>query len=292
MVSRKLLGSVCAVLLTALAVTATAGDYRIGPGDEIHVLVFGEDDLTRTVPVASDGSVWLPLIGRVAVEGLTIREAEARIHDLYEKDYLKHPQVEVRMKAYRAQSVQLLGAVARPNIYELTGPAQVLDILGRGGGVAERAGRYLLIIRAEDPTQAMAPQKEIEGHSPAGRAVRSQTKPIRVDLQALLKGDLSHNLPVRGGDVLFVPRAEEVYLLGEVQRPGALSFSEDLTLLQAITKAGGFSKVAQEKKVEVIRVEAGEQVKREFNVKRIAAGKEKDFLLKPEDLIVVPESIL
>lgn len=271
--------------------SAVGTEYELGPRDQISVVVYGEDDLTREVEVANDGTVKLPLIGRVKVSGLTEKQAEERITELYQKDYLVEPRVEVRIKDYRSQSVHLLGAVRRPGEYPLKGPVRVLDVLGKGGGVAEHASKFLLIIR-DATSSANFADADLPGSHAAARTLRGSVTPIRVDIARLMGGDLGQNLPVHNGDLLFVPRAHEIYLLGEVSRPGSLPFSEGLTLLQAISKVGGFTKVAQEKKVQVIRIENGVETQRTFNLKRIATGKDKDFPLAPEDLIVVPESIL
>jgi polysaccharide export outer membrane protein len=107
-----------------------------------------------------------------------------------------------------------------------------------------------------------------------------------------MAGDLSQNLPIQGDDFLFVPRTQEIYLMGEVKKPGALDFEAGLTLLEAIAKSGGFTRIAQQKRVQVVRMEEGKEVQHVFNMKRIARGKDPDFALEPEDLIVVPESIL
>ena len=265
-------------------------DYELGPRDQVSVVVYGEDDLAREVEVANDGTIKLPLIGRVEVTGLTEKQAEELVTELYKKDYLVNPRVEVRIKAYRSQAVHLLGAVRSPGEYPLKGPVRVLDVLGKGGGVADTASKHLLIIREATRGANLA---DAGGNTTAsGRTLRGSVTPIRVDLARLMGGDLGQNLPVKNGDLLFVPRAHEIYLLGEVKRPGSLAFTEGLTLLQAISKVGGFTKVAQEKKVQVIRIEDGIETQRTFNLKRIATGKDKDFPLAPEDLIVVPESIL
>ena len=258
-----------------------SADYQVGPHDVLEVRVFKEDELSRTVQVTAAGMIALGLVGDVNVTGLTAAQIEDKLEQLYGADYLVTPQIFVTVKEYRSQVVQVLGAVKSPGVYRLTGPTKVLDVLSMTGGVSEQGGAHLMVLRAGDGArkdQGPQPEKFYETHD--------------VDVNKLLaEGDTSQNIGVKGGDVVFVPRGDEVYVLGEVKNPGALKFEEGLTVTQAISKVAGFTRTASKRRVQVVRLEAGLKKQIDVNVSRIEDGKDKDVVLQARDLIVVPESI-
>lgn len=250
-----------------------SADYQVGANDVFEVTVFGQGDLSRTVQVAPDGSISLGLLESVFVEGLTAQQIEGKLEGLY-KEYLKSPKVFVTIKEYKSQVIQIFGGVRTPGQHRLTGPSKVLDILSGAGGTSEVGGEKALLLRK---------LKDKDG-SPVFES-------IEVDLHRLLaEGDTAQNHEVRGGDVLYVPRADEVYVLGEVKNPGAVKFEAGLTLTQAISKVAGFTRTAS-KRVQVVRVESDKKIQKDYNVGRIENGKDKDPVLQARDLVVVPESI-
>ncbi len=258
------------VLLGAEPVRTGLSDYTVGPDDVLEVKVYDEEDLSRQVVVTAEGKIALPLVGDVPVMGLTAAQIEDRLEALYGADYLKTPQVFVAVKEFRSKGVKVLGAVRNPGAYKLTGTSTVLDVITLAGGVSESGGKNLLMLKSTKD---------------------GNVEPTPVDLHRLLvEGDVGQNLPVEGGEILFVPRGDEVYVLGEVRTPGSLKFEEGMTLTQAITKSNGFTKTAS-KKVQIVRVENEKKSQLDVNVKRIESGKESDPVLRARDLVVVPESI-
>ena len=111
-----------------------AEDYRIGPQDLLEIQVYGLEGLKRDVRVNSRGVVTLPLIGTVAVGGLTSQEAEELIRTSYEKDYLRNPQVSLFIKEYTSQRITVEGAVNRPGVYPIKGQTSLLQALAIAGG--------------------------------------------------------------------------------------------------------------------------------------------------------------
>ncbi len=249
------------------------GDYRVGGGDVIQIRVFGEDDLSRTVRISSEGLISYPLIGKVKVGDLTPIQIADRITELLAKDYLVNPQVTVDVQEYVSKQVQVLGAVKAPGLYNLTGKANITMLLARAGGLSEQGGKALLLVRA-------------------GGREEEFLEPQRIDAHALLnRGDKSLDLEVGGGDLLFVPKADEVYVMGEVTQPGAVVYQEGMTLLQAISRVGAFKPAAAPNRIQIMRrVDGKEQILR-VDARKIQDGKEKDQSLMPEDLITVPKSI-
>jgi polysaccharide biosynthesis/export protein len=255
------------------SLSSGSADYQVGSNDVFEVTVFGEAELSRTVQVAEDGSISLGLLDAVFVEGLTSKQIEGKLETLY-KEYLKAPKVFVTIKEYKSQVIQVFGGVRTPGQHRLTGPSKVLDILSGAGGTSEAGGEKALLLKK---------QKDKDG-SPVFES-------IEIDLHKLLaEGDSKQNLEVKGGDVLYVPRADEIYVLGEVKNPGAVKFEAGITLTQAISKVAGFTRTAS-RRVQVVRVEADKKIQRDYNVGRIENGKDKDPILQARDLVVVPESI-
>ena len=258
------------LLFASLLLAGAAGtvsDYTVGPEDVLEIKVYDEEELSRTTHVTQKGSITLPLVGEVNVDGLTAAQIEEKLRTLYGADYLQNPQIFVTVREFKSKTVQVLGAVKSPGTYRLSGTTQVLDVLSLAGGMSESGGKNLLL-------------------------VRPLVDPLTLDVHRLLvEGDTTQNVEVKGGDVVFVPRGDEIYVLGEVRNPGSLKFEEGMTVTQAISKTNGFTKTASKGKVQVVRVENDKKSQFDVNVKRIEAGKERDFALRARDLVVVPESI-
>lgn len=266
-------------------------DYTVGPDDVLEVKIYDEEDLSRTTQVTSRGTIALPLLKDVHVAGLTASQIAAKLEALYGADYLHNPQAFVSVKEFRSKTVQVLGAVKNPGVYTLRGRSAVLDVLGLAGGISEAGGASLLLLRP--PEAALDPENARKRELASGSAAfKEGIEPITVDVHRLLvEGDVGQNLEVKGGDTVFVPRGGEIYVLGEVRNPGSVKFEEGMTLTQAISKTNGFTKTASKGRVQIVRVENEKKTQFDVNVKRIEAGKERDFVLQSRDLVVVPESI-
>jgi polysaccharide export outer membrane protein len=249
--------------------------YRIGPGDLIEVKVFEVDELNQTVRVSEDGSITLPLLGRVPVEGLTQEGAVQRITGLLQAKYVKNPQVTIFIKEYRNQQVSVIGAVEKAGSYEIVGRKNLLQIISMAGGFSENAADEIFILR-EGPDGA--------------------TSTVAIDLKDLLvNGNQKLNVPIEPNDVINVPvdREIRVFVMGRVNKPGAVraKLSEGVTLLQAIADAGGLAEGAKESAILITRKDkAGKEQKIKVNLKDIIKGKKKDVMLQEGDVVYVPES--
>jgi polysaccharide export outer membrane protein len=249
--------------------------YRIGPGDLLELKVFEVKELYQTVRVSEDGSITLPLLGRVMVEGLTQDGVVQKITGLLSAKYVKNPQVTIFIKEYKNQQVAVIGAVENAGSYELVGRKNLLQIISMAGGFSENAGNEVFILR--------------EG--PDGK-----TSTITIDLKDLLvNGNQALNVPLEPNDVINVPVDKEirVFVMGRVTRPGAVKskLSEGITLLQAIADAGGLAEGAKESAITITRKnKAGKEQKIKVNLKDIIKGKKKDVLLQEGDVVYVPES--
>jgi polysaccharide export outer membrane protein len=249
--------------------------YRIGPGDLLELKVFQVDELNQVVRVSEDGSITLPLLGRVLVEGLTQEGVVQKLTGLLQAKYVKNPQVTIFIKEYKNQQVAVIGAVEKAGNYELVGRKNLLQIISMAGGFSENASDEIFILR-EGPDGA--------------------TSTVAIDLKDLLvNGNQKLNIPIEPNDVINVPvdREIRVFVMGRVTKPGAVKakLSEGVTLLQAIADAGGLAEGAKESAVMITRKDkTGKEQKIKVNLKDIIKGKKKDIVLQEGDVVYVPES--
>jgi len=248
-------------------------EYVIGVGDKLDITVFGHEDLTRTVEVRADGTVNLPLVGDVVVEG---KGASAVANDLTAglgSEFLVDPKVSVEVREYRSHWVTLVGEVKAPGRYPLRRNMRLLDVLAEAGGPTKDAGRQLLLTTPAGGTGA--PQESV------------------IVLQDLFKaGEGDANPVLHHGDVINVLERELFYIRGEVNRPSAYVLDTGMTLVKAIAIAGGLTPYASRKEIQILRAGGtGAQERITINLKAIEEGKSEDLPLKSEDVIIVARRI-
>ena len=250
-------------------------DYRIGRQDLLEMSVFGLDELSQTVRVADDGSITLPLLGRMVVAGLTKGELEALIARLLEERFVRDPQVTIFVKEYESKKVAVSGAVKKPGTYEMLGEKTLLEMISLAGGLDVDLGKQIIIFRKGDQ----------------GADTR-----LAVDLDRLVyEADPALNLVVLPGDIVYVPAEEKVriFVSGAVRNPNIYEIPRDepITVLKAITLAGGTTDRAAEKKVQIIR-ENGDGARETIavNLRKVKRGKAEDPAIREDDLILVPEA--
>ncbi len=251
-------------------------EYVIGPRDLLEIKVFESPELDQTVRVSEDGSITIPLLGKVTVGGMTKDAVENKIAGLLEvRQYVKNARVSVFIKEYQSNSVSVIGAVKSPGMYELIGKRTLLQIITQAGGFADNAGDSLFVLR-EVPNGG--------------------ERSISIDLEDLvIHGDQKLNISLQANDVINVPvdKVIQIFVFGCVKSPGVQSFrlSDKVTLLQAIAKAGGFAEGAKKKAVLIKRKNKdGEEININVNLKDIIKGKKPDIELQKGDVVYVPES--
>lgn len=263
-----------------LAVAGPA--YQIGPRDILDIRVFDEPDLSKEAVVAADGSISVPLLGTVRVAGLTTEEAESLLRTRLGERYLVNPQVFVSVKEYNARRVVVLGSVKNPGPYALTGETRLVDLISRAGGVSEEGGKHIVLVRAMNGAA---------GPAAAVTAPTAAPAPIVVDATRLLqRGDRDLNYVVKDGDMVFVPKSDGVYVYGQVKKPGVVPYRDGLTVLQAVSLAEGLASGADADSVRVIRSDQGRERTIHVNLDAVADNDAADVVLRPEDIVVVPES--
>jgi polysaccharide export outer membrane protein len=250
--------------------------YPLGPEDVIEIRVFDLDQLNRTVRVSGDGKIDLPLVGPVAVLDLTPEQVAERVAAKLSDRYLKEPQVSVLIKEFNSRKVSVLGAVARPASYPLTGRRNLLQLLADAGGLTGNAGKNLYLFR----------------QTPEGQSAR-----LSVPLDELLvKGEARWNVWLYAGDVVSVPVEETiaVSVLGAVRTPGIhqIPTSDGATLTKAIARAGGLTDRASRSGISIKRRDplTGREEVLKSDLGDILSGKKPDFLLQEGDVILVKES--
>jgi polysaccharide export outer membrane protein len=264
-----------AALLGAEGSARAQGAYRIGGRDLVEVRVFELPELNVQRRVAENGTINLPLLGDVAIAGKTETEVTQTLKGLLESKFVQHASVDFKVLEFRARPISIIGAVKQPGNLGFSGRWTLLEAITAAGGLAENHGNVLYVLRRSD---------------------NGLSDQIAVDVDdLLLRADPRVNLPLFANDLVNIPNAVEVtiYCLGEVARPGALSFksTERITLLAAISRAGGLTDRAA-KKILIKRAATanGPAAEIEADYKRILAGKAPDVDLRQGDVIVVKES--
>jgi polysaccharide export outer membrane protein len=269
-------------------------DYQVGPEDLLSIMVFGQDNLNRDLRVNGQGEITMPLVGVVKVAGMTPQKIETRLAELYNARFLVNPQVTVEVKEYRHQRVAVTGAVAKPGSYEIIGPRTLLEVLALAGGIANnptvaQAGDVVDVIRHQNAPD-VAKTMKAEYTQP----FTPKTETMVIDLRRLVSGQEPQlNIPLRNGDVVYVPFAGTAYVLGGVRKPGNVPVKEHLTVSQAVALAGGVDPILGTNNITIMRFdEAGKPVSIETNLSDIIARNDPDLPLKDSDVVVVKESVL
>ena len=257
----------------AVQADATRGEYIIGSQDVLTVTVWDAPDLSGKFTVETDGSFTFPLIGRVKASGLTLRQFEAELKNKLADGYFKNPQVSVAVETYRSQRIFIVGEVRNPGAYQLTGDMTLIEAIARAGSTTPSASLEATVVRAPDGQE--------DRGSDAARTEGSLGQHHKVNLRDLQSGVLSQNLALRDGDTIYVPRAESIYVFGQVRTPGAYALqTADTTVLQALALAGGVTDRGATSRIKIVRVVNGK--KAEIKVKL-------GDLVQPGDTIIVPE---
>jgi polysaccharide export outer membrane protein len=219
--------------------------YMVGPEDVLNITVYGEKELTGRFRIDNDGSFPYQYLGRVKAEGMTTAEIEQFLTKALGDGYLRNPQISVEVADYRSQSVFVTGEVRSPNKYRLPGNSTLLDVLTLAGSVTANAGNWVQITHAREGTNVLGP-------------VASAEYDVRINLKDLQTGK-AQNITVRDGDTIFVPKAERVWVVGQVRNSGGIVYEEGMTVFEAIAAAGGITEKGSNSRIEIIRIENGQR---------------------------------
>lgn len=241
-------------------------DYIVGPQDVLRIAVFEEPQLTGSYRVDTDGSFTYPFIGLVPAAGQTLRGIEEFLVKKLGEGWVKRPQVTVEVEQFRARNIFIVGEVKSPGKYPITGAqTTLLEALAQAGYLSGNSGTEVLVLKP--------------GARPVDNplTVEAATDTIRVSLAELQEGRPAANILIREGETIFVPRAEKFYVSGYVRSPGAYVYERGMTLLQALTLAGGVSDKGS---------------LRGIKAQRLVKGQKKEISLKVTDPIQPGDTIL
>jgi len=275
MFSRRVLflALACAVGGRLAAQTPVVNDYVIGPQDVLTITSYDQADLTGKFTVEADGTFSFPMIGRFKAGGSTLRQVEAQLKkQLKDEGYFNNPQITVSVETYRSQKIFIVGEVRTPGSYVLSGDMTLIEALARAGSTLPTASDQALIVHPVAGGGASAPVLPAD---------ETPDHIVRVDLRALQSGRAGENAALRDGDTIFVPRAESVYVFGQVKNPGAYALQQkNTTVLQALSLAGGVTDRGSTGRIKIARMVNGN--KQEFRVKLAD-------IVQPGDTIIVQE---
>jgi polysaccharide export outer membrane protein len=297
-----------------------ADQFTLGPGDELQISAADLPEINNaSARVDGQGFIDLALLGRIRVAGLTDSEVSQVISDSAGK-YQKVPRVHVIVVHFASRNVEVMGMVAEPGSYTLVGPDEsLLNVLGRAGGIkglgSEDAADLVFLFPANTGSSVSghidAMQSEVAcatGASASGScrglgamsqaAVKpvawvpanrgAAVDPIIIDLtKPAMVGCL--DTPARPGDVIMVPAAGQVGVYGWVARPGSFNITPGMTVLGAITAAGGatFSSNA-----EILRTEGGTRVSIPVDLAKVESASENDPPVQAGDIVLIKASVV
>jgi len=244
-------------------------DFIVGAEDVIEVQVWDNKDLNQVVFVRPDGKTSLPLAGEIQAAGKTVQELQDYLSSVYSKT-VKGATVTVIVKEIKSRPVYFVGGFGKPGAMQLTrDDLTLLQAIALVGGVAQTADAEKGFILRKD-------------------------KQIPVDFYKLTqKGDMTQNYKLEPGDSIVVPVADLVYVQGEVRAPGGVKYVQDLTVVRAITQAGGLTQMAAGGRVDILRGKGEKKERIRVDVdKMLRAGDgSPDIPVKPDDIILVPQRI-
>ena len=263
----KAIFKVAMILLVSMlcARAIAAENLPLGPGDAVKITVYNLPDLTTETQISSDGKITFPLIGQISISGMTFSEVEKLIAEkLSAGGFVKNPNVTLLVTQYRSQKISVVGEVNHPGRILLDSITTLPEAIAIAGGIAPTGGDRVVLIRQDN----------------AGVQVKKD-----YSLSDLLDKTATGKptLQVQHGDVIYVPKAPQFYVYGEVQKPGMFRLDASMNVMQAISASGSFTPKAETKKFTIFRKKpdgSTEEIRASLN-----------DLLQPDDVLLVKESL-
>ena len=269
------------------AVDQLRPNYVLRPGDQVLIRAAGIPDVSeKPFLIDGDGFVELPTLGRVKAGGLTVSHLEELLVKL-SREYVREPQVTVTVVQFSSEPVFFVGAFKTPGIYPLNGRRTLLEMMAAVGGLLPNASRRIKLTRRKE-----------SGEIPLSSAVMApdgSSSSVEINM-ARLRDNLNpaEDLLLQPFDVISVERSELVYVSGEVLKVGALELQErdSMSVLQALTQAGGLGPGANPKSAFILRpiLNTSRRAEIPLNLKRILSSEDNDVPLLPNDVLYVPKS--
>jgi polysaccharide export outer membrane protein len=274
----------------AQATSVKQGDYVIGSGDLLTVDVFDVPELSRDVRVNETGYISLPLMpAKVRAESLTTFQLQDKLAELLQTNGLvSSPQVSVSIKERNSQPITVIGSVKSPMVLQAIRQTTLLQALSQAGGIADDAGNTVIVTRLASKTPAPV--------DPNAPPMAAEPQAYTIHLADLLEtGDSRFNIPLLGGDVVSVPRAGIIYVVGAVNHPGGFMMQNDrdrMTTLKMLSLAGGTIRTASAKSAIILRknLETGKRDEVPVDLSKVMKMQAEDITLQASDILYVPDS--
>jgi polysaccharide export outer membrane protein len=263
--------------------------YVLGPDDQIVIHATDSPEISdKPFLIGLNGNITLPLVGRVKAGGLTVEQLESALNTELEK-YVQEPQASVTVTEFRSQPVSVFGAVSKPGVIQLRGRKTLYEVLSMAGGPTETAGSTITVTRRRENGEIPLLGAKID---PTG-----QFSTAELNMQEILDGkNPAANIEIKPNDTISVSEANSnvIYVVGDVEHGGAFTLGgrQKLSVLRAVSLAGGIGRTARPEKARIIRASPGGEKPQEIavNLKQIFNGKAEDIALLPQDVLVVPTS--
>jgi polysaccharide export outer membrane protein len=266
--------------------------YRIGPRDVLTLTIYagGKKQQESRLTVSFQGLINVPFIGNIKAEGLTVPQLEEYVTEPLAADFFVNPEINIVISEYHSLQYYISGAIGSPGLYEMKSEATLLELIAKAGGVSGQHGSIAYILHPSK--NHLASEKE-------NHRLLSDKDPVKISIKKLLDGDMSQNIVLLSGDVVYIPpqtsldmAESKIYLEGEVKSPGVYDYQEGLTALNACIMAGGFGKFAAPNRTRIIRQNGEKQIIIKINLNDVKKGKIPDIEIKPGDRIHIPETWL
>jgi polysaccharide export outer membrane protein len=261
--------------------------YLLGPDDQLEISAPELSEFAnKPARIDGEGEIQVPLAGRVHVSGLTVQQTEQELDKVLSK-YIRNPQVAVSVAEIRSQPVSVLGAVNTPGVHQVQGHKTLLEMLALAGGIRSDAGYSVRITRHLEWGCIPLPKAQLD---PTG-----QFSVAEVNLKKIMEAkDPADNIQIFPHDIISVPKAEMVYVIGEVKRSGGFVLGEhqSISVLQALSLAEGLSGPADARHSRILRLKRDADQREELpvDVKAVLTGKKPDVALQADDILFIPGS--
>ena len=264
------------------------GSYVLGPGDQILVRAANAPELNeKSIRLDLGGLINLPIVGRIQAGGTTVEDLEGELKKRL-KVFLEEPDVSVTVSEYQSQPVSVFGEVGNPGVHQLQGRKSLIEMLAVTGGVRPGAGPVAMITRRLQYGRIPLPGAKDDA---TGKFSIAQ-----VELRPLVQARTPENdISIQPYDIISIPKAESIYIAGEVVRSGLLALSDKptLTIVEALSISGGLTKAADGKRGRILRATKPGAIRPQesVDIAGIMRGRTDDVLLNAGDILVVPSSV-
>ncbi len=292
MICRFVLAIICTISAN-FAVSAQTPEepaqaaYILGPQDSVLIKVLNADELgTLPYPIDLRGMINVPMVGRIRAAGETVEQLEEALTERF-KEYLQEPVVTVTIAEFHSQRISVLGQVTTPGVHQIQGDKTLFEVISEAGGLKEDAGNTVKITRRMEWGAIPLPGAVADSSN--------QFSVAEVSIRSVMEAqNPAQNIQVKPNDVITVPKADLIYVIGSVKKSGGFVLSEraDMSVLQALSMAEGLESTAAATKAMILRggSTSPDHMEIPVNVKNILAGKTPDVPLLANDILFIPNS--